>query len=149
MKLCQGDMWQVFGEADLFGITTNAKLRGDGALVMGRGIAAQAKSRYPELPYAWGREIQALQQYPHHLPEYGVLRRPGAKMFAFQVKYRWDRPAETALIGRSVRRMLDLFGDGPQVHLNFPGIGNGGLPRDMVLPLLEDLPDNYHIWEYA
>jgi len=35
-----------------------------------------------------------------------------------------------------------------RIDLNFPGIGNGKLPRHQVLYLLEDLPDNIHVWEY-
>jgi len=35
-----------------------------------------------------------------------------------------------------------------QIHLNFPGIGNGGLPRTQVFPLLQPLPGNVTIWEY-
>lgn len=34
-----------------------------------------------------------------------------------------------------------------KIHLNFPGIGNGGLKRSNVLPLLERLPDNVKVWE--
>jgi hypothetical protein len=53
----QGDMWSVYQEADLFLITTNATLKRNGALVIGRGIARQARDRFPGLDIALGRHI--------------------------------------------------------------------------------------------
>lgn len=57
-RFCVGDMWQQYEQADLFLITTNSALRRDGALVMGRGIARQARERFPGLDAALGQEIQ-------------------------------------------------------------------------------------------
>jgi hypothetical protein len=34
------------------------------------------------------------------------------------------------------------------VHLNYPGIGNGRLRREDVLPIIALLPDQVTIWEY-
>lgn len=42
-----GDIWQVFDNADLFCITTNAILDKNGELVMGKGIAGEAKKAFP------------------------------------------------------------------------------------------------------
>ncbi|MCO5205659.1 MAG: hypothetical protein M9928_11545, partial [Anaerolineae bacterium] len=53
----QGDMWSAWDSADLFVITTNSTLRADGALVMGRGIARQARNRFPGIAAALGRAI--------------------------------------------------------------------------------------------
>jgi hypothetical protein len=72
----QGDMWSAYNRANLFLVTTNSTLKRNNALVMGRGIARQARDR-------------------------------------------------------------------------FPGIGNGGLSREAVLPLLAALPHQVTIWEYA
>jgi len=35
-----------------------------------------------------------------------------------------------------------------RIDLNFPGIGNGRLSPDQVLPLIKQLPDNVHVWRY-
>ena len=56
-----GDMWTAYTTADLFLITTNSTLKTSShALVMGRGIARQAKERFPGLDIALGGQIQAL-----------------------------------------------------------------------------------------
>jgi len=53
----RGDMWPAFATAGLFLITTNSTIRKDGALVMGRGIARQARDRFPGLAVNLGRYI--------------------------------------------------------------------------------------------
>lgn len=84
-KFKTGDMWTAYTAVDLFLITTNSTLKqGDRALVMGRGIARQAKERFPGLDTALGRQIQALcgNQGAH-----GLLvspRWPTAKLCALQ-----------------------------------------------------------------
>ncbi|HRQ42375.1 MAG TPA: hypothetical protein PLD25_31040 [Chloroflexota bacterium] len=52
-----GDVWTAYVAADLFLITTNATITVQGALVMGRGIARQAKERFPGLDIALGGYI--------------------------------------------------------------------------------------------
>lgn len=47
-RFCQGDMWSVYDDADLFLITTNSTLKKNGALAMGRGIAQQARAASPD-----------------------------------------------------------------------------------------------------
>lgn len=92
-----GDMWTAYTAVDLFLITTNSTLRqGDHALVMGRGIARQAKERFPGLDTALGRQIQALCG---NQGIYGLLislRWPAAKLGAFQVKRHYSQPASTS-----------------------------------------------------
>lgn len=147
MKLRTGDMWSVFEEADFFCITTNAQTRKDGALVMGRGIAKQAIERFPRLPY-WAGGILADRGLVGQ--EYNILdMRPGSKFLLFQVKYHWKDEADLALIERSTGRLSHYAATYPmyQFHLNFPGIGNGRLKREDVLPIIEVLPDNVTVWE--
>jgi hypothetical protein len=144
-------MWTAYAAADLFLVSTNSTIRQDGALVMGRGIARQANNRFPGLDLALGREIA---RRCGNRGEYGLLvspRWPGAKLGAFQVKADFARPASLFLIRHSVAALLAWCERHPHatVHVNFPGIGNGGLSRVQVLPLLESLPDSVHVWEYA
>jgi len=148
-------MWTAYDTADLFLITTNSTLRRDGTLVMGRGMARQARDRFPGLDAALGGQIR---QVCGSGGQYGLLIsprwQPGAaphKLGCFQVKRHWQRPADLTLIGHSVTALTwwaRLHSD-CHIHLNFPGIGNGGLARTAVLPLLTALPDNVTIWEYA
>ena len=88
MKLAQGDMWSVFDQADLFLVTTNHVVMGDGKLVMGAGIAKQARDRFPGLDAALGQAALATGT------PYGLLispRWPKAKLGAFQTKGEWKR----------------------------------------------------------
>ena len=151
-----GDMWTAYETAGLFLVTTNSTLTADGRLVMGwiiiqLGMARQARERFPSLDAALGAQIQTICGSQGF---YGLLisrRWPAAKLAAFQVKHHWQRPADLSLITRSVTALTwwaRYHGD-CAIHLNFPGIGNGGLARTAVLPLLTSLPDNVTIWEYA
>ena len=51
MKLIVSDMWQELGLADVVLITTNQIINARGALVMGRGAALEAATRYPDREY--------------------------------------------------------------------------------------------------
>ncbi|MCO5193151.1 MAG: hypothetical protein M9930_07645 [Anaerolineae bacterium] len=145
----QGDMWSVWESADLFVITTNSTLRADGALVMGRGIARQARNRFPGIAAALGRAIA--QTYGSG-GVYGLLVSPSwptAKLAAFQVKRDWRDTAALDLIRRSTALLVTWCSAHPdsQVHLNLPGIGNGRLSRDVVIPIISALPETVTIWE--
>ena len=153
----RGNMWTAYATADLFLITTNSTIRQDGALVMGRGIARQARDRFPGLDRALGREIA---RTCGHLGEYGLLvspRWPAAKLGAFQVKACAERsrsthyaqPARLPVIDTSVQALVQWCEAHPLalVCLNFPGIDNGQLARANVLPLISRLPDRVWVWE--
>ena len=165
MRLEKGDMWEALETADLFCITTNAQTRADGALVMGRGIAAQAVRRFPKLRHeagAWLRHRDMVgKAYGLAVLHDGIPATRPHPFALFQVKYHWRDEASTQLIQQSVAALTEWCEDWyvhygefpdaewPNVHLNFPGIGNGRLSRDAVLPLLEPLPDCVTVWEYA
>jgi len=141
-------MWDAFGKG-IFMITTNPVRRKDGAVVMGRGIALEAKKRFPNLPYDFGEQ---LEKFPH-LNSVGYIGTyDGAPIYYFMVKDHWREPASLEIIERSVAAIDYWFwisDTNDRVDLNFPGIGNGKLKREDVLPLLENLPDNFHVWEYG
>lgn len=147
MQLARGDMWSAFEQADLFLVTTNSVLNRDGALVMGAGIAKQAKDRFPGLDKVLGKAALAAGE------PYGLLvspRWPSAKLGAFQTKANWKEGSSPALIAFSTGKLLAWCQEHPtaQVHLNLPGVGLGGLSREQVLPVLASLPDSVTVWEY-
>jgi hypothetical protein len=85
--------------------------------------------------------------------QYGLLvspRWPKARVGAFQVKRHYRQPASLELIRRSAAALRAWCAAHPdaQVCLNFPGIGNGRLCREDVLPILMQLPEQVVIWEY-
>lgn len=143
MILERGNMWDAFGQG-VFMITTNPVRRKDGAIVMGRGIALEAKTRFPSLPYDFGGMLEAHPGNIGYIGDYD-----GTRVYWFMVKDHWANKARLDIIQKSVDELEYYYGfTDERVDLNFPGIGNGGLARAEVLPLLEKLPDNIHIWEY-
>lgn len=146
----RGDMWTAYTATDLFLITTNATITTRGALVMGRGIARQARDRFPGLDAALGKQILSICG---NQGQYGLLvspRWPKARLGAFQVKRHYSQPASLELIRHSTTALCTWCVEHPNtlVHLNFPGIGNGRLRREDVLPIIAQLPDQVTIWEY-
>jgi len=155
MQLERGNMWSIFFDTDIFMITTNPIIKKDGGVVMGRGIALEAKTRFPDLPYDFGDELKISQNYQEE-PRVGYINTyEQTQIWYFMVKEHWAAPASTEIIHESVQKLNWYHNkrynewQNIRIDLNFPGIGNGGLPREQVLPLLLNLPDNVHIWEYA
>jgi hypothetical protein len=150
MILERGDMWSIFGETGAFVITTNPIARSDGAIVMGRGIALQAKNRFPHLPGDFGTRLheRALSKQSLNFGKIGTYDH--TNIYFFMVKAHWRDPADLKIIKRSTTLLKELAESKPKrrFDLNFPGIGNGNLPREAVLPIVSTLPNNVHIWEF-
>lgn len=146
----RGNMWNAFENTDAFCITTNSYIRNDGEVVMGRGIAKQAKQLFEDLPLALGNKIE---ESCGHLGTYGLMPSNRSKidqMVAFQVKTHFKNDADLSLIEGSAKalgQMAYTYSD-RRFDLNFPGIGNGGRSQDEVMPIVEQLPDNVHIWRF-
>lgn len=143
-----GNMWMVYGRPNTaFIFTANSTIRSDGALVMGRGIAKEVREKIPGIDKALGKLI-SLQASPE---EFGllILDYAGKKIGAFQVKTYYGDPASPALIKRAASKLRKWALDHPMfvINMNFPGIGYGHLPEDIVLPLIDGLPENVHIWK--
>ena len=150
-----GNMWHEIRCARMFLITTNSYIRKDGCLVMGRGIAKQAAERMPGLPKAAGDAVK--RWGGGHLSEYGLLMSqswPENNLGLFQVKRRYDKPAELYLIQLSARMLAAFMRKNkvPLANLNFPGIGNGRLRQDEVLdillPELEGSDITVNLWQH-
>lgn len=146
MILERGDMWSVFDKSDHFCITTNSYIRKDGALVMGRGIAKEAAQRIPGIEFRAGRQVKL---ECGHLGVYQPIYCD--PIVLFQVKRHFSSPASIDLIRLSCAA-LSVWASAhtnDRFDLNFPGVGNGKLRREDVLPIINTLPDNVHVWEYG
>jgi len=160
-----GDMWTVWNRSDLFLITTNACVRPDGRLVMGAGIAKQARDRwYGRLDLRLGALLTERAKHKTEFlrrstiytmlePEYNLLvspQWPSASLGLFQVKRHFHMDASIGIIQRSTDALAAWCAEHPkaEVHLNFPGIGNGRLSRDAVMPIIKKLPDSVHVWQF-
>lgn len=124
-------------------VTTNSFVRKDGALVMGAGAAKAATIALPGIQFEFGKVIR-------HMSTYGVkwAHHQGHWWGAFQVKRFWGDQASLELIGTSTERLARVAMERPHItfRMNFPGIGNGKLDYDDVLPIVKALPDNVHLY---
>jgi hypothetical protein len=151
MVLLKGNMWDVYEESDLFCITTNSYVTGSGHLVMGRGIAEEAAEKFPELPAAFGSLILDYARDSSTKINYYLVHHVALHMAAFQVKYHYRHPARIELIKGATKKLSQMARERPtwRFDLNFPGVGYGGLERDLVLKAIQRMPDNIHIWEFG
>lgn len=157
MKFQQGNIWDIWDTADLFLFTGNSTVTQEGRLVMGRGLAREVRDRFPNVDYALGQEILKQGHKTSRGLEYGLIvspRWPEAKLGVLQVKYNWKDNADRVLINNSLIdiAMWSVENKGKQIHLNMPGIGNGGLPvgptLDQVWGILKDFP-SITVWYKA
>lgn len=150
MILKKGDMWDRFGKVERFLFTSNPIVNKQGLAVMGRGIAKQMADRYPEIRDDFARQLQGWQAVNLRHPNVLEINEYGGQMVGyFMVKDHWRSPASLSIIEESVNEVIAWDTD-PwfTIALNFPGIGNGKLRREDVLPIIERLPDNVEVWEY-
>lgn len=136
MREVEGDLWAFHAAGHWVVITTNGTVRHDGACVMGRGIALQAKERFPDLPYALG---DRLRQHGNR-----VFAFPRWRIFTFPVKDAWSDRASLPLIRASIEQLI-VHADSrrlSEVYLVRPGTGNGRLAWKDVRPALASKLDD-------
>lgn len=136
MKLLYGNLWKV--KADFRGITTNGFVKNSGAAVMGRGVALQARQKFPGLDFIVGEIIQTKGNHVALIDSLGL--------FIFPVKHNWYEKADLYLIERSAKELKEIAESLPsQIFvMPVPGIGNGRLELSTVWPILQlcNLPNN-------
>lgn len=151
MREAVGDLWtyqsRPAARVDARVVTTNGFLRKDGALVMGRGVARDARDRYPGIDKRLGgflseygnRCFKANVDEPWWLvtypvkPERGPNGEPG-----------WQAQAELRLIERSAHQLVVMADSNSwgEIVLPRPGCGNGGLLWPDVRPVIADILDD-------
>lgn len=152
----RGDLWSAFGSTDLFCFTANSILRGDGRLVMGAGVARQARDRMPGLDRRLGARIRELGAagavYGLVIIEAETRGRSDRMplLGALQTKVHFRDPSPLDLVVLSVRELAAWMHSHPgrRVDLPFPGIGLGGLDPAHVRPILDVLPPTAHVWSF-
>lgn len=146
MKEVFGDAWELMKNYDVLCITTNGMVKKNGECVMGRGIAAQFKARYPFGPKILGDKIKANGNIVQP-----IIWNDEITFMAFPTKHHWTQQSDPELIyfsacalAQKARAMPDkLF------LLPRPGCSNGGLNWQDVKPLIDFLPDNIHVISYS
>lgn len=152
------NIWEAQGPLDYVTVLTNGTVRKDGQLVMGAGIALEAKKRFPWMPKALGEairrnglKIEIFQQ---------------SRIIAFPTKYEVFNPySSIGLIEKSLVELLATikhwsanpdylpgFVAGGRILIPRPGCGLGGLHwENQVKPLLHHylIDDRFVIYSFA
>lgn len=141
MRLANGDLWTM--EGDAICITTNGSVTNRGNAVMGRGCALQAAQKFPWLPTMPAAELTDGGNHVRHFttPQAGL---PSLVLIMFPVKDRWDQKARLKLIEQSAYELMDLIErlKLQNVLLPRPGCGNGGRTWAEVEPILSPVLDD-------
>jgi hypothetical protein len=144
-----GDLWTY--PADVRVITTNGTIKKNGECVMGRGCAAEAKSRSQTLPFLLGEKIKRVGNVPHILGSIVPTNDPDAiepLLVSFPTKHNWYEKSDIKLIEVSAKILAgfaDLY-NWKVVVMPRPGCGNGWLQWENVRKVLEPiLDDRFHV----
>lgn len=129
-----GDLWTY--PAHYRVVPTNGVLAANGELVMGAGVALDAKRRFPCLPAALGRLVKAKGNRPFVCVEEGLV--------SFPTKRHWKDPSDLGLILNSARWAQSLANRMRTRTVAMPrvGCGLGGLAwgdvKKVIAPILDD-----------
>lgn len=151
-----GDIWEHADDYDAIVITTNGFVKQNGEAVMGRGIAKQAKEKYPWLPKLLGGWIIASDNmagifthgsiYPKH-----IITMPVKPILGPNGEPGWKAKADICLIKESARITAINVNDYEieKIIMPRPGCGNGGLKWEDVKPIIEPIfDDRFTVMEY-
>lgn len=109
-------------------ITTCGVVNKNGYLVMGAGVAKEAKRRFMELPYLFGQKVDEKGSHFHIVERYGVA--------SFPTKHHWKDKSDINVIARSCRELMHFSKEWDHVLLSRPGCINGGLIWEEVRPIV-------------
>lgn len=167
MKEAFGNIWDHAHEFDAVVITTNGFVKSNGEAVMGRGIALEAKNRYPWLAGNLGNALRGngnnvyrFDVEPHFIRDssdfdFSLFTFPVKPVFGPNGEPGWMVRADPELITKSAMQLIELI-DGYGIKTNYrvvmprAGCGNGGLRWENIKPLLDPiLDDRFTVMERA
>lgn len=137
MREMKGDIWKTAKEFNGFMVVpTNGFVKVNGECVMGRGLAYQAKTKYPELPKLLGDRIKKDGNVVQILGKHRII--------TFPVKHNWWERANLELMEKSFRKLRreilnthSILASGP-IFISHVGCGNGHLDWEKeVRPLMK------------
>ncbi len=135
MQYVNGNLWD-FHPANPVCITTNGVIKKNGELVMGAGIALQAKMRFPILPYTLALLVRDFGNIVFHLID--------ENLFSFPTKNNWRDKSDIDLIAKSAQRLVRETNDlrFQRVYLPKPGCANGQLSWPVVDKVISEILDD-------
>ena len=140
-----GNLWDLAKLPNILVISTNGFVKKNNECVMGRGIAKEAKEKFPSIALDLGHFIQESGNYVHDLGIYDDYY-----IYSFPVKHNWWEKADIKLIENSAKQLavaiaidfLEHEKIGMQVFIPQVGCGNGGLNwedvKKIISPILDD-----------
>jgi len=119
MKESIGKLWAAKPEF-IKCVTTNGVVKQNGELVMGKGVALQAKERYPQLPSLLGSYVRSNGNMIYYFEELNIA--------SFPTKNNWKDKSDIQLIIKSCVQLNAMLENlNRYAVLPRPGCSNGGL----------------------
>lgn len=139
LQVINEDIWKYHEQGKPIAITTNGFVKKNGECVMGRGIAFQAKTKYPKLPFELGDRLNNYGNTVFYFKPYNLI--------TFPVKHVWWEAADLELIAKSAQALQLMFKHNlasipTPVYLTKVGCGNGKLNWEQVEPVLNRYLDD-------
>lgn len=160
----RGNIWDLAGPNDIICITTNGFVKRDGSSVMGKGIALEAKRKFPGIDRLLGALIQqhgnivqpiiganysshAIYSFPVK-PTYKICT--DSNDYVSHMRFNvddvipgWACKASYTIIESSCRQLVRLLeNDTRDVYIGRPGAGAGELPWVDVKFIIEPILNN-------
>lgn len=140
------DLWEV--PADARCITTNGYRKKNGAAVMGRGCAYEAKTLIPGIDRFLGHKLGAIGNHVHFLINHDIY----GDIYSFPVKHHWRHNADWGLVKRSTKELIAIADEMsyPKIVIPRPGCGNGNLDWEMDVGefMFDHLDDRFIVVHY-
>lgn len=140
----KGNIWKCEG---IICVTTNGILNKAGNLVMGKGIALEAKIKFPELPAVFGQHVKKNGNIPFLYYQNGW-----PCCLSFPTKHHWKDKSDLQLIKNSAKIAQSIANEliGQPIpgsylssaynfYMSRPGCGNGHLNWNDVKPVIADI----------
>ena len=134
-----GDLWDFHARGDVVAITTGGAVDKNGACLMPRGCAAQARERFPGIEKVLGG---LLSRYGNHV--YDI----GNRIVSFPVENSPFEVPDSRIIERSCRELVALADRSGwrRIIVPRPGCGGGGMEWSAVRNILATVFDaRFHI----
>jgi len=142
----KGDLWAEGKKADAICITTNGFVKKNGAAVMGRGCALEARQKFPGIDFILGKELLQYNTRVFEILTYNQNKEHSISIVSFPVKYNFWEKASLTLIEKSAKELVEAANNREswkKILIPRPGCGNGKLDWNTeVKPILEGILDN-------
>lgn len=137
MREITGNIFDYAGPGNVIVIPTNGNVTAYGKAVMGKGVALQAKQRWPKLPTDLGK---VLKRDGNRIAHFSYQSEHGfERVVTFPTKENWPENSTLALIEKNVIALANyVSGIGTDLTFYLPrlGCGEGGLQWEAVKPVL-------------